>query len=183
MFSLLLGNVSFMFAFGYFSAYSSDVIKSLQRKRQEELLYNAHKLVATGALVGNTAHDILNQLASIKGYADVLLDDKSLGSYTHEMIQSIKELELKSADLLKRLAVFSKKTDQEFDVFDIKDVFEDALKMCWPLIRYSKMKIKSKFAPDLPNIMANRSQLQDLLGEAERLSPGTVAIAEALGWL
>lgn len=162
MISLLLGNISFMFAFGYFSAHSSKVIKFLQRNRQEESLCNAHKLVATGSLVGYTAHDILNQLSCIKGYADILISEGGLSSYTQEMIESIRKLEIKSANLVKRLAKFSEKTKLEFDVVDIKKIFEDALEVCWPLIKYSKMKIETKFAPDLPNIMANKSQLQEV---------------------
>jgi hypothetical protein len=47
MFSLLLSNVAFMFAFGYFSARSSVVIKDLERKRQQEALKFNHKLIAT----------------------------------------------------------------------------------------------------------------------------------------
>jgi signal transduction histidine kinase len=162
MIVLLLGNISFMFAFGYFSAHSSGVIKYLQIKRQEESLRNAHKLVATGSLVGYTAHDILNQLSCIKGYAEILLGDKSLNSYAQEMIESIRKLEQKSAALVERLAKFSRETEPEFDVVDIRDIFKDALQVCWPLIRYSKMEIQTKFASDLPHIMANRSQLQEV---------------------
>lgn len=57
--------------------------------------------------------------------------------------------------------MFSKKTEQEFDVVDVHKVFDDALEVTWPLVKYSKMKVERKFAPDLPNIMANKSQLQE----------------------
>ncbi|MFH1622008.1 MAG: ATP-binding protein [Candidatus Omnitrophota bacterium] len=161
MFSLLLGNVSFLFAFGYFSAHSSDIIKYLQRKRQEETLRNVHKLLATGSLVGRTAHDVLNQLVCIKGYADVLLNDASLSDQVKVMLESIRRSERKGAGLIERLAMFSEKTDREFDAVDIHKVFEDALEVTWPLVRYTKVKIEKKYSLDLPKITANRAQLQE----------------------
>jgi len=161
MISLLLGNVSFLFAFGYFSAHSSDVIKFLQRKRQEEFLRSVHKLMATGSLMGRTAHDILNQFACIKGYVDFLLSKKELSGQVREMLESIRKLEIKGASLLDRIAVFAKKTDQEFDTIDLHKVIDAALDVCWPLIRYSKMKILKPYGENIPKIMANKGQLQE----------------------
>ena len=91
MFSLLLGNVSFLFAFGYFSARSSGVIQLLQRKRQEESLRSAHKLLATGNLLGSTAHDMLNYLATIKYSIRMLLDGGGINDEEREMLKSIQK--------------------------------------------------------------------------------------------
>lgn len=162
MFSLLLGNLSFLFAFGYFSTHSSNIIKFLQRKRQEESLRNVHKLLATGSLVGRTAHDILNHLACIKSYVEILLNKASPGSQDNEMLESVRKLERRSANLLERLAKFSRKPEQEFEPVDIHKVIEDALELSWPLVKYSKMSIEKKYGSDIPNIMANRGQLQEI---------------------
>lgn len=162
MLSLVLGNVCFLFAFGYFSARSSRIIKSLERKRQEDELRYAHKLMATGYLVGNILHDALNYLATIKGYASVLLDKIKSGGEESRMLKKIEALERKSADLLGRLFAFSKKPEQEFAPTDINGLIGDALGLTQPLIRYSGIKVEKIFETHLPAVMAVRDQLQEV---------------------
>lgn len=161
MSSLLLGNISFMFAFGYFSSRSSKVIKSLERKRQEQALRYTHKLTATGYLVGGTAHDLLNYLSMIKGYIQIL-NIKKPNSEEKTMLNSIEEVEQRGSDLLTRLARFSRKPEQKFEPTDISTVIEDALKLTWPVVKYSKMSVKKLFESDIPLIMADREQLQEV---------------------
>jgi signal transduction histidine kinase len=162
MFSLLSGNISFFFAFGYFCARSSQVIKFLERKRQEGSLRNAHKLLATGYLMSGTAHDILNHLASIKGYAQVLLERAKEGSNESQMLKAIIDLELRSKEFLYRLARFSRGQAQKFESANLHGIIEDALSLTWPLVRYSKMDVQKMFGTDIPFIMANREQLQEV---------------------
>jgi len=69
MLSLLLGNVAFLFAFGYFSANSSRVIKRLERRRYEDSLRHAHRFSEVNYLVGYIVHDALNQMINIEGYS------------------------------------------------------------------------------------------------------------------
>ncbi len=161
MFSLLAGNVSFLFAFGYFSAHASKVIQFLQRKRQEESLQNVHKLVATGSLVGNTAHDVLNYLGAIKGYVKILLKRTKEDTEENKMLKSIEGLESKSADSLSMLSRFSKKPKEEFKLTDIIEVIEDALKLTWPLTKYANITIKKEHEPGIPQIMADKEQLHE----------------------
>ncbi len=161
MLSLLIGNVTFFFAFGCFSAWTSRVIKQLERKRQEETLKQTHKFLATGYLVSNAAHDILNSLASVKGYVEILLDKAEKGSVENEMLKSIARLEEKSMDLLERFAKFSQKPKPKYVRTNINETIENALSLTWPLIRYSKMEIERLMDEDLPVISADKNQLEE----------------------
>lgn len=167
LFSLMLGNVAFLFAFGYFSAHSSNIIKFLERKRHEESLKYLHKLMTIGYLIGNTTHDILNNLANIEGYAQILLDKlankgEKVDADEKEMLQSIEQLDRRSIDLLSGFSEFSKRREQQFSSFDIHHVIEDALKLTGPVIRYGKMAIEKVFAPDLPLMVADKEQLGEV---------------------
>ena len=162
MVSLLTANVSFLFAFGYFSANSSRVMQSLQRKRQEESLRNMHRSSTTGYLVSGTAHDIQNCLMGIRGYAKLLLTSAKEDNRNSGMLKDIVELEHRSSDLLSRLANFSHKPEQEFEHTDIHKTIEDALKLTSPLMRYSEITIKKIFGADVPVIMANKDQMQEV---------------------
>ncbi|MFH1867463.1 MAG: ATP-binding protein [Candidatus Omnitrophota bacterium] len=162
MISRLCGNVSFLFAFGYFCVHSSGLIKLLERKRREEALRYSHKLVATGNLVGNTAHDLLNYLASIKGFAELLLHEIKDNEQQAQMLKSIQRSEQKVTDILTKLGRFSQKPKQEFEPYDIHNVIEDALGLTWPLIRYSDMTVEKIFGKDIPLIMIDKDQMQEV---------------------
>lgn len=162
MFSVVLGNVSFLFAFGYFSAHSSRVIQSLERKRQEESLRNVHRLSSTGYLVGNTVHDTLNYIASIKGYARILKDAKTIGNDEKEMLESIGKMGDKSYDLLGSLARFSKKKKNIHETTDIHENIEEALKLTWPFMRYSNVILDKIFDREVPLVMADKDELHEV---------------------
>jgi len=162
MFSLLFGNISFLFAFGYFSAHSSGVIKFLERKRQEESLRYVHKLLATGHLMGNTAHDILTCFAAIKAYTYMILDGGKAGPQDAEKLKAIDRMEEKGKSLVFRLAEFSKSPQKELEPFDMHRIIEEALDLTWPVVRYSKMSVEKEFGMNIPDVMADKCQLQEV---------------------
>jgi len=164
MFSLLIGNVSFMFAFGYFTTRSSIIIKSLEKKRQEESIKSLHKLTASGYLIGNTAHDILNCLASIRGYTDILLETKA-NAFTDDVkdiLRTVLRLELKSTNLLTRLAKFAQIPEKGNEYVHVKEIVEDALSLLWPIMRYKNITIEKKFDDRAPKLLCDRNQMQEV---------------------
>ena len=186
MFSVLMGNVSFFFAFGYFSARAALVIKSLQRKRYEDLLKHEHKFRAIGHLVGYAAHDVLNHLANISGYIELLLKKKSGAAGEEEMIKSIGALTQESTHLLSGLMHFSQKPSEALEPVSINKAIEDAIELTLPLVRYSKITIEKRLDPANPLVMGEKDRLQEifiaLILNAYEAMPGkgTLAIATAL---
>jgi len=163
MFSLLIGNVSFLFAFGYFSANSSRVMQFLQRKKQNESLRSTHKLLATGHLLGSTAHDMLNCLSCIKNSARILSEAPKLNTNEAKMMLNIiKEQEQRATTMLSRLTMFSKKLEEGFEPIDIHKTIEDAIGLVWPLARYGHMIIEKTFGTNIPLIMGNKDQFQEV---------------------
>jgi len=161
MLSLLMGNISFLFAFGYFSAYSSKVIKYLQRKREEDKLKHIHRLMSAGYLVENTAHDIINYLTGIRGYTENLLEQNPSSVELKEALERIGKLDDKSTDLLTRLFSFSRKRDSETKMgpVSVNLLMDEALGLANPLIRYSSTAVKKIFGDYMPLILANKEPL------------------------
>ncbi|MBN2121243.1 MAG: hypothetical protein JW734_09360 [Candidatus Omnitrophica bacterium] len=160
--SVLIGNVAFLFAFGYFSVRSSEVIRFLQTKRQEESLRYTHRLQATGYLMSETAHDIQGYLAGIKAGVQVL---QVLGSHSEEekkLLVSIGDFQAKCADLIQRLAKFSEKPKKEWLPVNVHTIIDDVLELTFPLVRYSQMAIEKKFDPNIPLIAADKDQIQEV---------------------
>jgi signal transduction histidine kinase len=170
MYSILLGNISFLFAFGYFSARSSDLTKLLERKKQEDLLRHRRKFLAAGYLVAAIAHDIINYLITIRAYVKILLErqDKPQPPGEKERLSDadglkrIEEAEKNSAELLGKLLQFSQNPKEKFQPTDINAVIEDALGLTGPIMKMSDVKVEKAFAVGLPAVMADKDQLQEV---------------------
>jgi len=186
MFSVLMGNVSFFFAFGYFSARAALVIKSLQRKRYEDSLKHEHKFRAIGHLIEYIAHDALNHLVNISGYTKLLSNKKNKAADEEEVIKSIGALAQESTHLLFRLMHFSQKPRPVLEPVSINGAIEDAIELTLPLVRYSKITIEKRLDPANPSVMGEKDRLQEmfiaLILNAYEAMPGkgVLAIATAL---
>ena len=162
MFSLLIGNISYLFAFGYFSAYSSKVIKLLERKQRGESLRHAHKFSAIDHLIGHTTHDMIGCFSNVKACAGLLLSEPDCNDLQNEMLNMIVEDQEKGVALLRRLSKFSRKRKPEFEQSDINAIIEDAINLTWPVVRYSKMTIQKEFSSDMLSISVIKDQIQEV---------------------
>jgi len=162
MLSLVLGNISFMFAFGYFSAFSSRVIKMLERKKQEEMLRAAYRLSSAGYLVRTMTHEMLNNLAIIKGNAQILLMKENNDENAKDMLGAMCRLSDTSSSLLSKLSNFSREPEAGLKMLEINGVVKGALELTHPLVKNSKMAIKPFYGVDMPYIMGNEEQLQEV---------------------
>ncbi|MEM7816621.1 MAG: hypothetical protein QXZ20_01770 [Candidatus Aenigmatarchaeota archaeon] len=161
VFSLLLANIAFLFAFGYFSARSSKIIKELQRRRQEEsLLYN-HRLSITGFLLNQVMHSLQNYLATIKAGTQLL---ESINNKTEEIkiIEIIEESEKKINNLISNLANFSKIPNEEASLVNLDELIEDVLNFLLPFINYSNISINKNIGKALPLIKVNKDLIKEV---------------------
>jgi signal transduction histidine kinase len=186
MLSVLMGNVSFFFAFGYFSARAALVIKSLQRQRYGDSLKHEHRFRAIGHLIGYVTHDALNHLANISGYTELLLKKKNGAPDEEEMVKSIRALTQESTNLLSMLMHFSKKPSPALEPVSINKAIQDAIELTLPLVRYSKITIEKRLDPANLLVMGEKNRLQEifiaLILNAYEAMPGkgTLAITTAL---
>ncbi len=168
MFGLLFGNTAFMFAFGYFSMHSSEIIRSLEKKRQEESLRYTHRLLAAGYLLEGITHDIVNHLAGVRGYAMLLLEqigngtNKKEGMDSAKVLEKIKELESENIELLSKLSRFSRKHQENRAPTDLNRTIADAAELTAPLARMSNVAVNKIAGENLPLVMADRDQMQEV---------------------
>ncbi len=168
MFSLLLGNVSFLFAFGYFSARSSKIARMLERKKHEDQLRHTHKFLAAGTLVGAIAHDIVNHLLAIRSFVNILLERLNRGPLDEEglnTVHSLKRIEKAgedSAALLAKLLQFSQRPKERFLPLDIHKVIDNVLELTAPMMKMADVHAEEVFASDLPYVVADKGQIQEV---------------------
>jgi len=168
MYSLILGNVAFLFAFGYFSAYSSRVIRYLQKKHYEEKIKSSHKLLTAGYLASGVAHDLMNNLVCIRGYLDLLRDRIKheaepirRGDIAHKFDRA-EALGRQGVELLEKLSRFCAKAKEEFGAVSIIKIIDDAFALTEPLLRGSGININKVYEPMLPLVFADKGQMQEV---------------------
>jgi PAS domain S-box-containing protein len=83
---------------------SEDALRS-----REKQLRQAHKMEAVGQLAGGVAHDFNNMLSAIRGYTEVLLNDRTKDESTREALEEIRSATERAASLTRQLLAFSRK--------------------------------------------------------------------------
>jgi PAS domain S-box-containing protein len=99
-----------------------------ERKRLEEQLRQAQKMEAIGQLAGGVAHDFRNQLAVIKGYAEMLQRRSLVKDEGREKLEHILKAVDRSATISGQLLAFSRRHTLVPEVVCIDSVAGDMMK-------------------------------------------------------
>jgi C4-dicarboxylate-specific signal transduction histidine kinase len=142
--------------------------------------------------LGDITHDIVNHLASIKAYAQILLIKLKGGPVSDdvfspaEALKSIEELESENIKLLSTLSRFAQKRKEKHELTEINKIIEDVILLVSPVARKSNIEMTAELTPELPSIIVDKSQIQEALvilalGAIESIpNTGTVVIRTAL---
>jgi PAS domain S-box-containing protein len=142
-----------------FVAVKHDVTKQVTLQEQ---LFQAQKMEAIGTLAGGFAHDFNNKLQVIDGYVDLMLFDKDLPETLKQDMRIIKQAVDSSAELIKGMMVFSRKTPIELQTIDLNKLVAQTGSMLARSI--SKIiEIDLLLAEDLWPIKAAPNQIDQIL--------------------
>jgi len=133
-----------------------------QRRILEQQVLHAQKLESLGVLAGGIAHDFNNLLTSILGHANLARRHGALPAEARETLREIEAGALRAADLATQMLAYSGKGTFRVAPLSINAFVEDMLY----LLRVSIAKnvvLETTFADDLPPIMANASQVRQVI--------------------
>jgi len=145
----------------------STIVEQVQAEEEKSLLQeqlrHADRLATTGQLAAGLAHELNEPLANILGFAQLAAKDQSLSSQTRQDVEKIIAASLHARDVTAKLLVFARETTPEKRPLNLNGVVEDALYFLQSRCDKSGILLKRSLGEELPTIMADRSQLLQVL--------------------
>ncbi len=133
-----------------------------QQVALQEQLFQAQKMEAIGTLAAGFAHDFNNKLQVIDGYVDLMLFDKDLPDIWKQDMRIIKQAVDSSAELIKGMMVFSRKTPIGLQQIDLNKIISQICSMLAPVMS-NNIDIDLSLADDLWTINGAPNQIDQIL--------------------
>ncbi|MGE3887710.1 MAG: PAS domain S-box protein [Vicinamibacterales bacterium] len=133
-----------------------------ETRRLESHLRQSAKMEAVGRLAGGVAHDFNNMLTVIDGYSELSLLKLPGDSPVRALVEEIHKAGERAAELTRQLMAFSRKSMAEPQVLNLSEVVEATVATLTRIIG-EDVRIETRLATNLQNVMADRSQLDQVL--------------------
>ncbi|MBI4798141.1 MAG: PAS domain S-box protein, partial [Desulfarculus sp.] len=141
----------------------SERIKSEQEKEHlKAQLHQAQKMEAIGTLAGGIAHDFNNILAAIMGFAELAQEDAKSGQPNPQHLTHILASAQRAKELVQRILTFSRKKEPDLQPLDLNHIVRRTQAMLERTLP-KMIGIEAQLAPDLPPILADPTQMEQVL--------------------
>lgn len=131
------------------------------RKKMEEQLMLTDRLASIGQLASGIAHELNNPLTSVIGFSELLLE-KDVTKDVREDLETINREARRTASVVKGLLTFARKQKTEKEPVNINGIIQGVLQLRSYEQRVTNIEVDARFASDLPQVIANSAQLQQV---------------------
>jgi C4-dicarboxylate-specific signal transduction histidine kinase len=132
-----------------------------ESKQMQQQLIISDRLACIGELASGIAHEINNPLTSVICFSQLLLK-KELPADVREDLNIIDTGAQRAAAMVKNLLTLARTSQTHRQASQINNIIDDVLKLrAYPLAQ-DHIEICRRFAPDLPDIMVDCSQMQQV---------------------
>ncbi|MDD5312485.1 MAG: PAS domain S-box protein [Dehalococcoidia bacterium] len=133
------------------------------RIKIEQQLLMAGKLASMGELAAGVAHEINNPLTAIMGYAELLFSDQSLPPEIKEDLGKIYSQSQRAAKIVQNLLTFARGYKMEHKLININELLIKTLDLRSYKHRVTNTNVSINYDPEIPEILADESQIQQVL--------------------
>ena len=119
------------------------------------------RLASIGELASGIAHEINNPLTSVIGFTELLAEREVPDDIKDDLLFINKEAQ-RTAQIVQNLLTFARKHPQEKELLNINDVILNVLELRAYELRVNKIEVNTRLATNLPKVMANSFQLQQV---------------------
>jgi len=132
-----------------------------ERKNLEAQLRQTQKMESIGTLAGGIAHDFNNILSAIIGYTEIALYSVEQDSQLYNNLQEVFRAGNRAKDLVKQILTFSRQTEQERRLVQVKLIVNEALKLLRASLP-STIEVDRNIQSDAL-VMADSTQIHQIL--------------------
>jgi len=134
-----------------------------EKKRLGEQLIHADRLATIGQLAAGVAHELNEPLASILGFGQLAGKHRDLPEAAKQDLEKIVNAALYAREVIKNLMVFSRQMPARKNQINLNLVIEEGLLFLEPRRNNTNIRMRRDLEPDLPDIVADPSQLKQVL--------------------
>jgi two-component system NtrC family sensor kinase len=138
------------------------------RQRTEELVAmqarvaQSERLASLGMLAAGVAHEVNNPLGGILALTGLTVEDMAEDDPNRENLEEVIRQTERCRDIVKGLLDFSRQSKSHTELVDLNKVLEDTLFLLTKQALFFNIKLVQNLAPDLPRVMADGSQFQQV---------------------
>jgi PAS domain S-box-containing protein len=132
-----------------------------ERKDEQEKLMLTDRLASVGELASGIAHELNNPLTSVIGFAQLLME-RDISDDIRDDLKTIYSEARRTAEVVQNLLTFARKHPPVKQPVNINSIIEKVLEVRDYEQRVSNIQVNTHFAPDLPEVMADYFQLQQV---------------------
>ena len=149
---------------GTIVAYQGIMRDVTERRQLEQQLFQAQKIASLGIMAGGVAHEINNPLNVISGAAQLLEKHYPGNEFVQKNVKVIRDAVSRAAKVVNNLMDFARlEPNTSFELLFANRIVEDALSMLEYQLNRQQIRILKNLADDLPFILGNANQLQQVL--------------------
>jgi signal transduction histidine kinase len=139
----------------------NDMIEKLQQSKDK--LMQSERLVATGLLAAQVAHDVRNPLSAIKMQTQLLRTRLRPGEENQEILQSV----LRDVDrvewVVKGLLELARPGELKLSETHINGVVSEVLRLIDPQMRHRKVHVETRLDASIPAFAVDQDRLKQVL--------------------
>ena len=134
-----------------------------ERERIQAELVLAQKMEAIGMLVAGVAHELNNPLAAIVGFSHLLRTDPNLPDELRHHADLLVQEANRTKVIVQNLLDFARQRPPERVEVELGPLLDSVLGLQSYVLDHNRVRVEVDLAPDLPHLLADRSQLQQAL--------------------
>lgn len=139
-------------------------IKNVTEKiKMEAQLMESGKLAAIGEMAAGVAHELNSPMTVIIGNSQMILRDGENNESNTELLKDVYNCGLRCKKIIQNLLTFSRQDQRPMSRTSLNDVVDRVLSLIQYQINRNNVEINVELDPDLPKVLANEHQLDQVL--------------------
>ncbi|MFH0964634.1 MAG: cache domain-containing protein [Planctomycetota bacterium] len=134
----------------------------LLKEETRRQLTRSERLASVGRLAAGVAHEINNPLTGVLTFAHLALKNAPPDSQMRDDLQTIIDATTRCKDIIRGLLDFSRQNEPRKRLTDLNSILREALNLTRNQAAINQVGIVEEFAPDLPQIIIDPNQIQQV---------------------